>query len=162
MKRVSQNEVKVETRKGSENLHSLIRLRSSLLLLLIDFSRLKNSPLGLSSGSNRFRSGSLLSRHVLVDFFDSLLNTPIENVIVLEPFSNEQIPEQLPQVRVVGFVVESKRTAVVEVDGEFVGESTAEVFGRSRHLLLHDSIVLLLLGSGFESLPRKRSSKEVH
>jgi len=132
------------------------------LLLLIYFSRLKNSPLGLSGGSDRFRSCSLLSRHILVDLFDSLLYAPIENVIVLEPFSNEQIPEQLPQVRVVGFVVESQRTAVIEVDGEFVGESSTEVFGRSRHLLLHDSVVLLLLGSGLESLPRERSSKEVH
>jgi hypothetical protein len=130
---------------------------------LFDFSGLKDSPLGLSRGSgNLGRVGGSLSGHILVDFLDSLLNRPIENVIVLETFTDEEIPEELAKVRVVGFVVESKRTAVVEVNGEFVGETTAEVFGRSRHLLLHDSVVLLLLGSSLESLPRERSTKEVH
>lgn len=91
----------------------------------------------------------------------SRLNRPVEDIVVLEAFSNKQVSEELSQVRVVGLVVESKRSTIVEVDGEFVGETSAENLGGSSHLLLHDPVVLLLLSSSLESLPWELTSEEV-
>jgi hypothetical protein len=96
-------------------------------------------------GSSNDRLGILL---VFVD-------SPIKDVVILEPFSNEEITEDFSKVRVVGLVVESKRASVVEIDGELVGEATAEDFGRGGHLLFHDAVVLLFLGGSLQSLPWK-------
>lgn len=90
-----------------------------------------------------------------------LVDSPVEDVVVLEALANEEITEDLAEVRVVGLVVETKRTSVVEVDGKLVGEATAENLGGGRHLLLHDTVVLLLLGSGLQSLPWERATAEV-
>lgn len=64
------------------------------------------------------------------------LDRPVEHVVVLESLSDEQVSEQLSQVRVIGLVVESERSAVVEVDGELVGETSAESLGWRRHLCI--------------------------
>lgn len=114
----------------------------------------------LLSGSlcSSLLGGSLLSLLVLV----LLLNGPVKDVVVLESFPDKEITEELSKVRVVGLVIESERTAVVEVDGKLVGEATAENFGRCGHLLLHNSVVLLLLGSSLETLPGELATKEVH
>lgn len=90
-----------------------------------------------------------------------LVHGPVEHVVVLKSFANEEITEDLAEVRVIRLVVEAERTSVVQVDGKFVGESTAKNLGGSRHLLLHDAVVLLLLGGGLESLPGKGSAAEV-
>lgn len=90
-----------------------------------------------------------------------LVDGPIEDVVVLETLADEKVAEDLAQVRVVRLVVEAKRAGVVEVDGKLIGEATAENLGGSRHLLLHDTIVLLLLGSSLESLPGEGSTAEV-
>lgn len=99
---------------------------------------------------------------VMGDLLDSAgLDRPVENVIILEAFSNKQVSEELSKIRVIGLVIESKGSTVVEIDGELVGEASAENLGGSSHLLLHDSVVLLLLGSSLESLPWKLTSQEV-
>ena len=90
-----------------------------------------------------------------------LVHGPVEDVIILKSFTNEEITEDLAEVGVIGFIVKTKRAGVVEIDGEFVGEATAEHFRRRRHLLLHDSIVLLLLGSSLETLPGQGTTAEV-
>jgi hypothetical protein len=90
-----------------------------------------------------------------------LVDGPVEDVVVLEALTDEQITEDLAEVRVVGLVVEAEGSSVVEVDGKFVGESTAENLGRCGHLLLHDAVVLLLLGGSLETLPWKRATAEV-
>ena len=64
------------------------------------------------------------------------LDGPVKDVVVLEPFADKQVPEEFSEVRVVGLVVESERTAVVEVDGELVGETSAEDLGRRGHLCI--------------------------
>jgi hypothetical protein len=120
--------------------------RHHLLLLIADNSSL----------------GRLLDRQGCGRRLLGVLNRPVENVVVLESFSNEQISEQFSQVRVVGFVVESQRPAVVEVYRKLIGVTSAQDLGGSRHLLLHDSVILLLLGGSLQSLPRQRTSKEVH
>lgn len=90
------------------------------------------------------------------------LNAPVENVVVLIALADEEVTEQLAQVRVVGLVIEAQSTRVVEEDAKFVGETSAEQVGRGSHLLLHDAIVLLLLGGGLETLPGKGTAEEVH
>ena len=52
-----------------------------------------------------------------------LVDSPIEDVIVLEPFANKQITEDLAEVRIVWLVIKAKGASIVEVDGEFVGEA---------------------------------------
>jgi len=90
------------------------------------------------------------------------LNAPVEDVVVLVSFADEEVTEELPQVRVVGLVVESQGPGVVQEDGELVGEATTEKIGRRGHLLLHDPVVLLFLGSSLETLPGEGSTEEVH
>jgi len=90
-----------------------------------------------------------------------LVHSPIEDVIVLEPFTNEKITEDLSEVRVIRLVIESQRASVVEIDGELVGETTAEDFGWGGHLLLHDTVILLLLGSSLKTLPWKGTTAEI-
>lgn len=90
-----------------------------------------------------------------------LVDRPVEDIVILETFTNEEITEDLSEVRVIWLVVEAEGASVVEVDGKLIGESTAEDFGRGRHLLLHDPVILLLLGSSLETLPWKRTTTEV-
>ena len=90
-----------------------------------------------------------------------LVHSPIEDVVVLEGFTNEQITEDLSEVGVVRLVVETEGTGVVEIDGELVRESSAENLSWSGHLLLHDTVVLLLLSSSLETLPWERATAEV-
>jgi hypothetical protein len=90
-----------------------------------------------------------------------LVDSPVEHIVVLEAFTDEEITEDLAEVRVVWLVVEAEGTGVVQVDGELVGEATAKDLGRSCHLLLHDAVVLLLLGGRLEALPGKRATAEV-
>ena len=84
---------------------------------------------------------------------DTPLDAPVEDVVVLVSFVDEGIPEELPQVGVVRLVVEPQGLSIVQEDGELVGEATKEKIGGRGHLLLYDPIILLLLGSGLESLP---------
>lgn len=90
-----------------------------------------------------------------------LVDGPVEDVVILESFADEQVTEDLAEVRVVGLIVEAKRAGVVEVDGELVGEATAENLGGSGHLLLHDTVVLLLLSGSLQTLPGQRATAEV-
>lgn len=90
-----------------------------------------------------------------------LVDGPIEDVVVLEALTDEEIAEDLAEVGVVGLVVEAEGTSVVQVDGELVGEAAAQDFGGSGHLLLHDAVVLLLLGRRLQTLPGERATAEV-
>lgn len=90
-----------------------------------------------------------------------LVNSPVEDVIILEALADKEITEDLAEIAVVGLVVEAQRSSVVEVDGELVGESAAKDLSRGGHLLLHNTIVLLLLSGSLKALPRKRAAAEV-
>lgn len=90
------------------------------------------------------------------------LDTPIKNVVVLVALTDEEIAEELAEVRIIGLVVETEGTGVVEEDPKLVGEAAAEKISGGSHLLLHDTIVFLLLGSSFEALPRKSAAQEIH
>ena len=53
-----------------------------------------------------------------------LVDSPIKDIIVLEPFTNKEITEDLAEVRIVGLVIKAKGASIVEVDGELVGEAS--------------------------------------
>lgn len=109
----------------------------------------------------------LLIRGSLVGLGDGLsillvlVDGPIKDIVVLESLADEEITEDLAEIRVVWLVVETKGASVVQVDSELVWESTAENLGRGGHLLLHDAVVLLLLGGSLESLPWEGAAAEV-
>lgn len=102
-------------------------------------------------------SGSALSLRLRVVLVDG----PVEDVVVLETLTDEEIAEDLAQVAVVGLVVETQRTSVVQVDGKLIGEATAQDLSWGRHLLLHDAVVFLLLGGSLETLPGQRATAKV-
>ena len=92
----------------------------------------------------------------------STLDAPVEHVIVLVAFTNEEVTEELAEVGVVRLVIETQSTGVVQEDRELLRVATAKQVRGGGHLLLHDPVVLLLLGSSLETLPGKRASQEVH
>lgn len=75
-----------------------------------------------------------------------LIHGPVEDVVVLEALADEEVAEDLTEVRVIRLVVKAQTASVVEVDGELIRESAAQDFSGGGHLLLHDPVILLLLG----------------
>ena len=98
--------------------------RDLLLLLLLLLLILRSDPVFL-----------LTTQRTVVDLILLLArkDRPVKDVVVLKPFSDKQVAKQFAEVRVVGLVVEAERTAVIEVDGKFIGEASAEVLGGSSH-----------------------------
>ena len=90
-----------------------------------------------------------------------LVNRPVKDIIILKALADKEIAENLSEVAVVRLIVKSKRACIVEVDGELVGEATAENLSGGRHLLLHDSIILLLLCGSLKTLPGQGTTAEV-
>ena len=82
------------------------------------------------------------------------LDGPVEDMVVLKSFADEQIAEGLAEVGVVGPVVKLQALDVLEVARESVGEPMAQVADRGLHLLLFDQFVSLVLGRGLQALPR--------
>ena len=122
---------------------SLVRSAVRLLLRLLSGLLL---ALGLSDGLG-----------ILLIF----IHSPVEDVIILETLTHKQVTEDLPQIGVVWLVIEAEAACVVKIDGELVREATAQDFGWRRHLLFHDSVVLLLFRGRLKTLPRQATSAEV-
>jgi len=97
-----------------------------------------------------------------ITIWSSPLNTPVKDIIILEPFSNEEVSEKLAKVWVVGLVIEVECLGVVQENAKLIGEPTAEKISGSCHLLFHDMIILLLLCCGLQALPWECSMKEIH
>jgi len=90
------------------------------------------------------------------------LDTPIEDIVILITFANEQIAEELAEIGIIRLVIEAQSPCVIQENAKFVGESTAEEIGGGSHFLFHDTVILLLLGSSLQTLPREGASEEVH
>ena len=90
------------------------------------------------------------------------MNTPVKDIVILVTLTDEEVTEELAEVRVVRLIIKAKGTAVVKENSEFARETTAKQVGRGSHLLFHNTVVLLLLSSGLQTLPRKGTAKEVH
>ena len=54
------------------------------------------------------------------------LDGPVENIIVLVIFMDEEIVEKFPQIGVIGLVIKTKSMGVVQKNGKFAGESTTQ------------------------------------
>ena len=90
---------------------------------------------------NRLMLGSLGNDlFIPLELVDGL----VEDIVVLEAFTDEEVTEDVSQVRVVGFVIKAEGTSVVEIDAELVKQAAAEVLGRGSHLLLYHAVVILL------------------
>jgi len=87
---------------------------------------------------------------------------PIEDEIVLIGFSEEEVLEHAAEVSVIGSVLETQRSAVVQIRDEFTWEMFAQHLDGRAHLLFHNLLVLLFFHVGLESLPRKGTAVEVH
>ena len=119
---------------------------------------------GGSLDARRLVRSAPLVRRLLLNGLGVLLvlvDGPIEDVVILEALTHEEVAEDLAQVRVVGLVVEAERARIIEVDGELVGKAATEYLGGRGHLLLHDAVILLLLGGGLETLPGELAPAEV-
>ena len=143
--------------KESEDLERLGFARNSHRLLLVLSGTTDLAGRGLELAIILLTSGLGDSLGILLVLVDS----PIKNIVVLKALTDEQIAEDLAEIAVVWLIVEAERTSIVKVDGKLVGEATAQNVGRCCHLLLHNSIVLLLLGGSLETLPREGSTTEI-
>ena len=90
------------------------------------------------------------------------LNAPIKDIVILVALTNEEITEEFAQIGIVWLIIEAKSASIIQEDAKLGGESTTEEIRGSGHLLLHDTIILLLLRSSLETLPGKGTSQEVH
>lgn len=95
-------------------------------------------------------------------FLRVTLDTPVENIVVLVALANKEVSEELAEVRIIGLVVKAKSTGVVQKYAKFIGKATAKEIGRCGHLLLHDTVILLLFSSGLETLPGECTAEEIH
>jgi hypothetical protein len=57
------------------------------------------------------------------------VDCPVKDVVILESLTDKKVTEQLAEVRVVGLVIETERTNIVEVDRKLLREAAAENVG---------------------------------
>jgi hypothetical protein len=67
-----------------------------------------------------------------------LLDGPVEDMVVLQAFADEEIAEELAEVGVVGSVVKAQALDVLEVAREGIGKPMAQVLDWGVDLLLFD------------------------
>ena len=87
---------------------------------------------------------------------------PVKHIVVLKTLSIEEFLEESFQIRIVRAILETEGTTVFKIGSEFGSVALAELFRAGGHFSIHDSLVLLLFGVGFESLPGERSANKVH
>lgn len=107
-------------------------------------------------------TGSSLGAGACSVILSVALDAPIKDVVVLVALTNKEVSEELAEIRIVGLVVETKGAGVVQKNTEFIGETTAEEVSGCGHLFLHDAVIFLLLGGGFQTLPGEGTAEEVH
>ena len=71
------------------------------------------------------------------------------------PLPLHQVQQDIPEVGVIGLVLELEGAAVVEVDRKLDRQMPALDLHRNRHLLLHNLLVFLHLVVGPHALPRQ-------
>lgn len=74
----------------------------------------------------------------------------------------ERLREKFAEIIVVGLVLKTKVADVCEVLGKLFGESFTEILDGSGLLLLANLLILLLVSSSLEALPRQATTEEVH
>ncbi|KAJ8577597.1 hypothetical protein ON010_g1609 [Phytophthora cinnamomi] len=144
-----------------------LHLGITLLGLITDVHATLRRDLAAVTGSLLARVGTgaalaLATGATLAAAAAEVEHRPVEHGVELEALAEEELLEETLEVGVVGLVVEAQRAAVLEVGAELGGVALAEYLDGGVHLLLHNLLVLLLLGVGLESLPRQAAADEVH
>jgi hypothetical protein len=83
-----------------------------------------------------------------------VLNGPIKHVVVLKALPVKELFEQTLQVSVVGAIFEAQTSAILEIRPELRGVPFAQLLSAGGHFAVHDTLILLLLGVGLQTLPR--------
>lgn len=110
-------------------------------------------------------SNLLTLRRILASFLGTtptFIEGPIEDVVVLEPLTREEVTKDLTEIGVVRLVIEMKGASIVQVHSKLIREPTAEDLNGYGHLLLHDLVMLPLFRSSLQALPWKGAVTEVY
>ncbi len=91
-----------------------------------------------------------------------LLLHPVVLAILYAAFFLQRLREEIAQIVVIGRVFESEVAHIGEVESKLLGEAFAELLDRGRLLLLANLLVLLLISSSLETLPRQATTQKVH
>ena len=101
-------------------------------------------------------------RHEQDASFLPVRKNPVVLVIVLVALLEEQMPEELPEVIVIGPMVEVQRPAVVQKGNAFLGLIFTDLLRCHLHLHLGDAFELRFLRRGLQALPGQCAENEVH
>ena len=89
-------------------------------------------------------------------------NGPVKHIIIMKHFANKQISKQFTQICVIRLIVKPQCSRIVEIDCKFLGKAFTEDISGGRHFLFHDSVVFLLFGGCFQTLPGEGAATKVH
>lgn len=81
-------------------------------------------------------------------------HVPIEISVLHVAVVLQHFRKKLSQEFVIGRFFEAKFSDVIQIDTELLWKTVAKILDRRRLFLLSDLFVLLLIGCGFETLPR--------
>ena len=98
---------------------------------------------------------------LLVYFVSSLLEDPVILVVIVVTTLVHQILEYFAHVIVVGSLLELQISAVLQVSVEFFWETSGERLNGRRHLLVLDTVVLVVFVFTLQSLPWQISFQKV-
>uniref|UniRef100_A0A2I3HU13 Uncharacterized protein n=1 Tax=Nomascus leucogenys TaxID=61853 RepID=A0A2I3HU13_NOMLE len=84
-------------------------------------------------------------------------HVPVEHVVIGEALAMEQIPEKLPQVRVVRLVVKTQGTAEIQICGKFSYKTRNSKLNHETQLRLKVSLPTLLSTSRCCTLKGRRT-----
>jgi hypothetical protein len=91
-----------------------------------------------------------------------VVDGPIKDIVVLETLTNEEITEDLSEIRVIRLVVKAEGMNVVEVDGELIREAMQRTsVGVVIFFSMIRSYLCFLVASSLKALPREGASAEV-
>lgn len=99
---------------------------------------------------NRFPSFAIVKQHPIIDAVFAFARL------------FDGLGEQFPQELVIGGFLETEFANILEINAKLFGVVIAQIFDSRALLLLADFFVLLLVGSCFNTLPRKSATQEVH
>lgn len=83
-----------------------------------------------------------------------LFDRPVEHVIILKAFMDEQIAEELAEVGVVGSVFKLQSLDIFEVARKCIREATAEILNCGTQFLLFDKFISPVFCRSLHTLPR--------
>lgn len=90
-----------------------------------------------------------------------LLDHPVEHEVIVVTSAEKQVLEELAQVSNVWLLIELHGAAIVEVHLELLRHALCESLDGRLQFLVTDTLILLLLGLRWKTLPRQLAFVEV-